>query len=73
MVPEFSTQGLAQLYGSVPIVISHETPDSCRANGRMAAHRARTLPENCLYSVLPCCAHIVHLIIVGGPKAQGRV
>lgn len=39
----------------------------------MAAHRARTLPENCLYSVLPCCAHIVHLIIVGGPKAVSEV
>jgi len=39
----------------------------------MVAHRSSILPSNCLHVWLPCCAHIIHLIITGAPSSYSEL
>jgi hypothetical protein len=72
LVPQF-TRDIDALCSKLDLMILHETLDSCAPNLRLVAARARTLPRNCLYCWVPCCAHISHLIACGKPCGEEAV
>ena len=66
--PEMSLSRICEIASKVKMLIVHEVPDSCRANKRVMGFRSVNLPVNALHSKLPCCGHILHLIITDAPR-----
>ena len=66
--PEMNLESIRARSTRFGAIILHEVVDNLKANFRLCAFRSSSLPDNVWYVCHFCGAHLIHLIITGGPS-----
>ncbi len=71
--PDATLAAVARCSRQFALIILHELMDSLSANKRLSFFRGSSLPLNVWYISHPCSAHLVPLIITGGPTTTAEL